>query len=94
MELDSPTDDCCDCLGVIELVSLPEPTPVVWSPHGHLAFGSGNHLIESQAVVAGKEDLEKLPESERVFFEDFDISLVMKQRALQGYSMDVRSNLS
>lgn len=63
--------------GIVEMVSLQETIPLAWSPHGFITFGSGKSLVMGEI---GKSQTNG---------EIFDVSLQMKKRAEQGYSMDV-----
>lgn len=64
--------------GVIEVVSLQEPIPLAWSPHGQIMFGYGKFMVEGNLALPEAKDAGII-----------DISVEMQQRASQGYSMDV-----
>ncbi|ELR22091.1 uncharacterized protein ACA1_158870 [Acanthamoeba castellanii str. Neff] len=73
----------------VEVVSLHESIPVSWAPYGDLSFAYGRQIIQGSTAVHPPGLSSSSAEQ---MLEQLDISFVMKQKALNGYSMDIEKN--
>ena len=60
----------------IDFTNLPQPMPLTYNPHSNIAIAKGKYLVEFEPSKDSSPD----------------ISTLMKQRALDGYSMDISNN--
>ncbi|EFA82384.1 hypothetical protein PPL_04809 [Heterostelium album PN500] len=83
--------------GVVDVVSLNENIPITWSPHGDLCFSFGMHLIEGPSkntTIEPNLSNEKYSHLRNDGRYNRDISLLMKERAIAGYSALVDDNVN
>ncbi|EGG23303.1 hypothetical protein DFA_05435 [Cavenderia fasciculata] len=94
-----PTNECrmltVSYTGIVEVISLNESIPVSWSPQGSLCFSFGKHCIEGPNKGTSLEPptsvLERLNNDGRY---RKDISQLMRERAILGYSAIVEDNVN
>eukprot|EP01132_Coremiostelium_polycephalum_P002094 gene2094-2581_t len=96
-----PTNECrmltVSYSGVIEVVSLNENIPVSWSPQGSLCFSLGKNLLEGPSKGTTIEPDLKSDTNKNLINDgryEKDISLIMKERAMFGYSANIDDNVN
>jgi hypothetical protein len=81
----------------LEIVTLQQTIPIKWSPLGDLAFSYGNKRVLTRidedvntiTSVLEKDSGIQSTDQTKDRSDIFDISVEMRVRAEQGYSMDV-----
>ncbi|KAL6067851.1 GATOR complex protein MIOS [Balamuthia mandrillaris] len=78
---------------LVEVVSLHESIPISWSPYGDIAFAYGRQLIESGSDLQVHNPTPPTRKGASVSpTAEWDISSMMRQRAINGYSMNIEKN--
>ncbi|KYR00614.1 hypothetical protein DLAC_02638 [Tieghemostelium lacteum] len=94
-----PTNECrmltVTYSDVVEVVSINDNIPVAWSPQGQLVFSYGKQLLEGPIKGTTLEpDLNVHKNLQNDGRYNKDISMIMKERALFGYSRNVDNNVN
>eukprot|EP00026_Physarum_polycephalum_P001793 Phypoly_transcript_01796.p1 GENE.Phypoly_transcript_01796~~Phypoly_transcript_01796.p1 ORF type:complete len:954 (+),score=144.73 Phypoly_transcript_01796:249-3110(+) len=72
-----------------ETVSLNETIPLTFSPHSDMCFSYGTHFVTGPIATPAPGTPVATPNDKNEYV---DISVLMKQRALQGYSASIEEN--